>query len=217
MLRKTMLPILFGLAVLAGPALAEEVLYFTNGTAMPIVSHTVAEDMIEVVLGGGAFMAFPTGQIERIEDAKGEVALLAGPGNRMVSGSRQTKYLTQGTVPARHRSGKWGGSQSRRTSSGSEVDNDSHGVATIRPYAGSSNDAKSRIRVAGRREVFNAPVSTNAADGPVGTKRVGNKYVIPRNTTGSTARKVQPVGLTARSGSGSSRKSGESGDSGEKK
>jgi hypothetical protein len=73
-LRRFILPALL-LLCLTGPALAEEIIYFTNGTSMPIRSHEVKDEMIHVDLGSEAFMAFPLRMVEKIEAAGKEIAL----------------------------------------------------------------------------------------------------------------------------------------------
>jgi len=50
-----------------GVALADEVIHFENGTFLPIRSHTVKDNMVHVVLGSNASMAFPTSMVDRIE------------------------------------------------------------------------------------------------------------------------------------------------------
>ncbi len=78
----------FVLAALAagGPVLAEQVIHFTNGTAMPIVSHTVQGNMIHVDLGGNAFIAFPFDQVEKVVEAGEEVQLTPSfaSGNKII-------------------------------------------------------------------------------------------------------------------------------------
>jgi len=51
----------------SGAALADEVIHFENGTFLPIRSHTVNDNMVHVVLGSNASMAFPTSMVDRIE------------------------------------------------------------------------------------------------------------------------------------------------------
>lgn len=57
-------------AVFAAPiALADEVVYFTNGTFMRVLTHTVDGEMIRVTLEASASMAFPAHMVEKIESA----------------------------------------------------------------------------------------------------------------------------------------------------
>lgn len=61
--------------VLVGPALAEEIVHFTNGTTMPVKSHTVVREMIHVDLGVNSYMAFPLYMVEKVTRAGEEVEL----------------------------------------------------------------------------------------------------------------------------------------------
>jgi len=73
------------------PAAAEEIIFFTNGTSMPIRSHRIEGDMVHVDLGGNGFMAFPMFMIDRVEGTD-QVELKPSssrPGsNRMVASTR---------------------------------------------------------------------------------------------------------------------------------
>lgn len=73
------------------PAAAEEIIYFTNGTSMPIRSHRIEGDMVHVDLGGNGFMAFPMFMVDRV-DGTDQVKLKPSssrPGsNRMVASAR---------------------------------------------------------------------------------------------------------------------------------
>jgi hypothetical protein len=77
------LPVLL-LLTLSGTALAEEIIYFSNGTSMPIRRHEIKGEMIHVDLGSNSFMAFPVRMIERIEEAGKSVALRASSGGNTV-------------------------------------------------------------------------------------------------------------------------------------
>jgi hypothetical protein len=68
-------PALLVVGLLASPALAEEIIYFTNGTTMPIKSHTVVREMIHVDLGVNSYMAFPLYMVEKVTRAGEEVEL----------------------------------------------------------------------------------------------------------------------------------------------
>ena len=71
MSRKVLIPLSFVMVLLAVPAIAGEIIHFTNGTTMAIQSYTVLEDTVRVNLGGQAIMEFPREQIERIETTLG--------------------------------------------------------------------------------------------------------------------------------------------------
>ena len=66
-MRKTLIPGLLAVALLASPVLAEEIVYFSNGTAMPIKSYRIEKGMVHVDLGGNGAMAFPESMVDRIE------------------------------------------------------------------------------------------------------------------------------------------------------
>ena len=66
MRRLSWLLTVLAVAVLSGPAMAEEIIYFTNGTTMPVNGHEVDGEMIVVTLEGDATMAFPKEQVERV-------------------------------------------------------------------------------------------------------------------------------------------------------
>jgi hypothetical protein len=70
--------------VAVAPALAEEVIYFTNGTVMPIRGHEFDGDQIKVDLGDNGFMAFPRSVVEKIESAPGVELRPSTGSNRMV-------------------------------------------------------------------------------------------------------------------------------------
>jgi len=60
-------------AAVAPAALADEVVFFTNGTYMRVLSHELVGDMVRVRLDGAASLAFPSRQVERIEGIYGVV------------------------------------------------------------------------------------------------------------------------------------------------
>jgi hypothetical protein len=89
------------------PVLAEEVVYFTNGTSMPIRSHEIRGDMLHVDLGSDAFMAFPLYMVDKIEDAGKEVSLTPSfsAGNKIMAGRTPTtegSYPVTGQAPGRY-------------------------------------------------------------------------------------------------------------------
>ena len=92
------LPVLL-LLTLSGTALAEEIIYFTNGTSMPIRRHEIKGDMIHVDLGSEAFMAFPVRMIEKIEAAGKSVTLRASSGGNTVMSARVP--TPEGNYPVR--------------------------------------------------------------------------------------------------------------------
>jgi hypothetical protein len=77
---------------LAGSAavLAGEVVHFTNGTFMPIKSHTVEGEMVRVVLTSDSEMAFPIGLVEKIDAGGRDVIInkLGSTANVVEGGAR---------------------------------------------------------------------------------------------------------------------------------
>jgi hypothetical protein len=79
--------------LLVPPAFAEEIVYFTNGTTLPIRSHRVLGDMVYVDLGDNGFMAFPAFLIENVEGTDGvklKPSTARPGGKRMVASSRSS-------------------------------------------------------------------------------------------------------------------------------
>ena len=78
--------LILGLAS-AGTVLAEEVVHFTNGTFMPIRSHTIEDGMVRVVLGAESEMAFPIGLVEKIESNGREIIIRSAAANVVQGGA----------------------------------------------------------------------------------------------------------------------------------
>jgi hypothetical protein len=102
-------PLWLCLAVLlilaAGTTRAEEIVYFTNGSAMPVRAHEVQGTMIHVDLGGDAFMAFPLSMVDRVEIAGKEIVLdpsFSGGNMRSSTNSNSGSFPVRGRVPTRH-------------------------------------------------------------------------------------------------------------------
>ena len=156
----------------AGVAWAEEIVYFTNGTTMPIRAHEIRAEMIHVDLGGDSFMAFPASMVEKIEQAGSHVLLdPSSMGNQMVnsgqaanSGSRPVR----GTVPSRHGDSN-GSSESLKSQPVVETDEDM-GIAVHRPYAGQGAKA--------RRTTVATPLNSSARGKYRGTRPMGTSNVI---------------------------------------
>ena len=70
------------------PASAEEIVFFTNGTSMPIKEHVVRGAMVHVDLGSDGFIAFPAAMILRIERAGERVILEASAFSQTTGRSR---------------------------------------------------------------------------------------------------------------------------------
>ena len=132
MQRKYLVPSLLVLAVASVPALADEIVYFTNGTSMPVESYSIEDGTIRLDLGDQAYVAFPVAQIDRIETTEGEVRNPdLQPANRMVGGG------PTGSVPARYRRQSQGRNSGNRRSTGEAEVETRNGIAVYRPYANS--------------------------------------------------------------------------------
>jgi hypothetical protein len=101
-------------ALVAVPAIADEVVYFTNGTYLLITNHSIEKEMISVDLGGNSRMAFPLQMVDKIESSGRSVYLnptyhpanqaVAGMMGESVSGGRVFPVTGEGNVPSRYRS-----------------------------------------------------------------------------------------------------------------
>ena len=146
-------PILLGLVIVAGSALAEEVIFFTNGTSMPIRAHSVKDGMIRVDLGADASMAFPASVVDRIEVAGVHVSLDTGPANRVGSGNGPTPGRPQREKPRINPANLLG---SKITPPAADVATGKDGVTYHRPLARSANPRKREFRVSGSSTARNA-------------------------------------------------------------
>ncbi len=88
-------------AILVTPAVADEVVYFTNGTYLLVTTHQVEKEMISVDLGGNSKMAFPLQMVDKIESAGRSVYLNPTyyPANQAVAGSVGGQVSNQGLYP----------------------------------------------------------------------------------------------------------------------
>jgi hypothetical protein len=110
------LPALLALsALILTPVMADEIVYFTNGTSLPISSHKVEKEMISVDLGADSRMGFPLYMVDKIESSGQNVYLnpvyhpanqaVAGAAGGPASGSPSSTLITgAGSVPSRFRS-----------------------------------------------------------------------------------------------------------------
>lgn len=187
MQHKQLLPLLLVLAVASAPALAEEIVYFTNGTSMPVESHSVEDGTIRLDLGDQAYVAFPVGQIDRIETADGKVRTSDSIRANRIVGSGPA-----GSVPSRQRRAWQGSSVGNRQSTGDSAGGADHnGIAVYRPYANSAAANKRQFStVAGGNR---AAASSKSDSGVIGTTRVGSRFVLP--TPESEANRT-PVGVS---------------------
>jgi hypothetical protein len=193
MSRKLLIPLVLAGVLVAAPALAEEIVYFTNGTTMAVESHSIEDGTVRVSLGGEGFLAFPLEQIEKIETAQGEVPLPAPGANKMVDRPRTTAGIVRGSQPSRLRRGQW--QTNTEEPSRDPVSVDKNGLAIYRPFGANAAPNKRGIGLTGRRELQNRqPARRSTGNKMTGTTRVGARHVLPAGETGDT--KIQPVGVT---------------------
>ncbi len=167
------------LTLFAAPALAEEVIYFTNGSSMPILDHIVEEEMVKVDLGEAGFMAFPMTQVDRIEKAGREIYQNPSRANQMFdkprgSGGSSPVY---GRRPSAFVAGKKPGVHNMRPDQpqNPNITKDANGLAVYSPL-GEPASVKNRLLLSGHASIRNAPVSDDSSNGIVGTRPVGNKH-----------------------------------------
>jgi hypothetical protein len=158
-----LLGLLVALVLAAGPARAEEIIYFTNGSTMPIRTHEVKGNMIHVDLGGDSFMAFPLAMVEKIEVAGKGVMLdpsFSGGNMRTSTGLPGAgSYPVRGQRPPSHSDSRiTRGNLNSEENPNLERDNDM-GVVVERPFRGSeSKAARSLGQVVHPRQLTNRKV-----------------------------------------------------------
>ena len=54
-------------ALFSGPALAQKVIHFENGTSLPIRDYVIRDSMIYVDLGAEGYIAFPVEMVDHVE------------------------------------------------------------------------------------------------------------------------------------------------------
>jgi hypothetical protein len=145
------------LAALSPAPKADEVVHFTNGTYMRILSHEILGDMVRVRLDGAASLTFPSRQVERIEGFYGVV--YNGPeskvqANQALPGPAHSGPDTPYPVRVDPALATRGRSDAPRP-----VDPQSTGVSPSPSFADGSIMATRRA-------------------GPTGTERLGNRIVV---------------------------------------
>jgi hypothetical protein len=178
MYRRKLLLLALLLGLLAGPVLAEEVIYFTNGTSMPIRTHTVEGDMITVDLGANATMAFPMHMVERVEQAGSEVWSPTAPAgrNKMVQG-KEPSHVTRGT---------WASpAAEQRRPENDQVTVNNKGMAGFHPLPEDSHPKKREARATGSTAVLGVDPARTPQEGMLGTRRMGTRSVFPTPASSS--------------------------------
>jgi len=120
------------------PAVADEIVYFSNGTSLPISSHRVEKDMISVELGADSRMGFPLYMVDKIESSGQSVYLnpvyhpanqaVAGAAGAQSPGAAATTITGAGSVPSRFRSPA-GGNEGRAPQGNLAVGDQATGTA----------------------------------------------------------------------------------------
>ena len=80
--------VLASVGLLPPAVLADEVVHFTNGSEMPVRSHTVEKGMVKLDLGNSSFIAFPMTMVDKIVNSGQDVFLnpTFHPSNQVVAG-----------------------------------------------------------------------------------------------------------------------------------
>jgi hypothetical protein len=196
MSRKSLIPLVLFVALVAAPALAEEIIHFTNGTTMAVERYIIEEDTVRVSLGGQAVMEFPLEQIEKIETARGELRLDSlGASNQMIAAPRTQASAVTGTAPSRRR-----GDSSIRPPDTVVDDNfmdvGRGGVPVYRPFGKDAAANKRGIAVTGRRELRG--MTTTRVRGTGGTGATGGGRQQLQSSAETAAFPKEPVGLEAK-------------------
>lgn len=181
------------------PALAGEVVYFSDGTTMTIESHLSRDGVVRVNLGGQSFMAFPMDRIEKIVTTEGRVLLdeHTASSNQMTARPQAVAGTINGTTTGRQRRGSWEGELTEATTDSSRSV-DRNGLAVYLPYGAEAPPNKRGIGVVGRRELYNSPVNTSKQQGIIGTRQLGSRHLLPAGKANTPATRPTPMGLTAR-------------------
>lgn len=203
------------LVVFAAPALADEVVYFTNGTSLAITSHKVEKDMISVELGASSHMAFPRYMVDKIESAGHQVYLnptyhpsnqavagnaSAGGGASVASAAQDYTVTGEGNVPARYRGGP------SSTPGGSSNAVDPSGYVAAGGMAGGPNSADAsagvRVNTATRnlRPMGNRSVSGSLESALAPGVNSYKQSIIPPPATAATTGRSSAVRMEPRAG-----------------
>jgi hypothetical protein len=179
----------------AAPALAEEIIYFTNGKTMAIRGHNVEDGMIHVDLGNDGFIAFPESKVERIVEAGQNVYLAPSYSKANVSNGRYdgdikvkpaapVRFPVNGgsSVSSKFDSKKGLTVQQAPGSNWQElnpVQRGLHDIHTMYPMANSVNAAARRMGVVGRTSIRQGPNQ----GGLIGAEGYGGKQIINVKTS----------------------------------
>jgi len=176
-----------GVAMLFGtvPALAEEIIYFTNGSSMPIRSYVLDGDMIKIDMGDNSFIGFPMSMVDRIVKAGQDVMLKPSSGsNKMVDLGEMpgASHPVTAMLPSREGGQRWKMYDDPRAMAASAVRRDENGTAVYRPYANSSHPGRRQLGALGNMAIQSDGFARSAEQGIPGTYQFGAKHVIASKT-----------------------------------
>jgi len=174
----------------ATSASAEEVVYFSNGTYMKVVSHEVRGDMVKVQLDGSGSIAFPARMIDKIESGSGVV--FGGPTSGIFANQAAPRMAgaALGPPPGQTVVGV-------RSAEARQEDPDT--IAAAKRAAEYRSTAM--MPMSGRRAEMQYDDGTIAATrgaGPSGSQRLGNHFVV--NPSSQNRGVFKPVRLQMKTG-----------------
>ena len=203
------------LCVAGSLVFAEEIIFFTNGTAMPIKSHKIIDEMIHVDLGSDGKIAFPERNVERIESAGYDVYLgpsrrtnVTSSGVQVTSGrDEKTAYPARGYVSGGSTLSGSKSALSRREilnkRAGLEsppIPEDAAGLAVVNPLRHSPNQVVRKLGATGNfgnQRTRHARSSSGPVDTAGGqTTALGDHRVIGSITPTKRGSKSHPVIIT---------------------
>jgi hypothetical protein len=183
------------IALVALPALAEEVIHFKNGSSLAIRGHKVTEGMIHVDMGDDAFIGFPMSVVERIESAGKDVYVPPSSEeglkrNQMIEGATTSDTPRRVTTSYKriNDSADRDYSQGRREESRVQVDE--NGMAYIPAFPGATG-ARGKMRITGRDT--GGAVNYDQSRGLIGTRRLGRSQILGEEGADQTKRGVTLV------------------------
>lgn len=185
------------LAVAATQVSAEEVVYFNNGTSMPIRSHTIENGMVHVDLGDNGFMAFPEYMVERIDGST--VKLKPSTRGPFESDGGMMAVVGSGNVGARRDKAPERVNNVPEKNENVVVD-EKTGMAMYKPFRNHVAPNRRGLGATGHAAVTGGPPARTRDQGLIGTRRVGDRFVIgdldPRQRNRQTQ---QLIGIERRS------------------
>lgn len=169
---KSLLVLIVLAVALGAPVFAEQIIYFTNGDSMPILSYEIKGEMIHVDLGGNGLIAFPASRIDRIEDAGRDVLNPAGGRGNQISDRPDLESFP--VTGHRRRPPERTVDDDRKI----KVEADDQGVLGYRPYADSTHPGRRQLRVVGDRRIRRSFNNGPDREGPRGTTTVNGRHAI---------------------------------------